>query len=183
MRILVFSDLRPTFELPEVEADFIVLLGNIPGKVVNKICLTYECTIFGLHSNKCYKNLYDDTRVVPIHGKAIKINDLVIAGFSGIPTASYHEDIGSFGRYTENEAADFIGQLANTKVDIFFSYSNPKYGDLAVVGAMDGFSAFNQIILHSMVKDIVHGRLHYPNRRKMGDVVIHSVHSYEVIVL
>ena len=179
MEILVFSDVRTSLELPQVnQVDLVVLLGRIPRKMVLKIEQFYkDVPILGLFSNYCNEQLYDDTRVIPFHKNVVQVKELRIAGFGGAPS----EGNSSYGLYTEAEAEQFIKQLSISNVDILFSYSHPAYGDIKSSMAADGCKSYGTIILNGMAKMIVHGRLQMDFKRKMGNVDIYSIYPYKLI--
>ena len=180
MKLLAFADIRTTEELPHVECDLIVLLGFIPSKKVSEINKKYsDIPIVGLLSHKCSRSLYEDTRVIDIHGSVASIDGVRIAGFGGVPLPNNEEK--SAGYYTEQEADEFIDRMAVSNVDVLLSYSNLAYGGLNLPKATEGYKAYNRIVMENIATKIIHGRLHSSFKRRLGNVDVYSVYPYKLI--
>ena len=178
MKILAFSDIRTTLELPNIEVDLIALLGRIPSKKVAEIERKYsDSPIIGLLSNSCSPTLYNDTEVVNIHKTVVEVDGIRIAGFGGAPFRGND----SYGYFSEEEVEKFVDQLAVSNVDVLMSYTNLAYGDVKGANAEEGFRAYNRIILEGITKYIIHGRLHSDFHRTLGNTEIYSVSPYKLI--
>lgn len=180
MKLLAFADIRTTEELPDVECDLIVLLGFIPSKKVSEIDKKYsDVPIVGLLSQKCSRSLYEDTRIVDLHGSVASINGVRFAGFSGVPLPK-NEDVAA-GYHTEDEVNEFIDRMAVSNVDVLLSYSNLAYGGMKLPNAEAGYKAYNRIVMENITTKIIHGRLHSDFERRLGNVDIYSVYPYKLI--
>ncbi len=180
MRILAFSDIRTTLEIPDEHVDLIILLGNIPSKMVSKICKHYdEVPVLGLLSKRCHPKLFDDTPIVNIHHKCFEFDGIRFAGFGGEP-AGFNQDDDQHV-YNENQVNDFIKQLNESNVDVLVTYTNPPYGDVKGTLASEGFKPFNKLIIDGQIKNMIHGRIRNPFKRKLGKVNIESVYPYSLI--
>lgn len=179
MKVLAFSDMRTSEELPDIEADLVILLGHIPSKKVHEIESTYDCPKIGLLSNSCTPKLFEGTSIINLHKKVVDMEGIRFAGFGGAPLNSNE----SFGYYSEAEAESFVDQLAVSDVDVLISYSNPAYGDVKGPNAAEGFKAYNRIVIEGITKYIIHGRLHSDFKRKLGSTFIESVVSHKVITI
>lgn len=177
MKVLAFSDLRTTEELPEIDVDLIILLGHIPSKKVNEIDNYYDCPKIGLLSNSCSPKLFEGTSIINLHKKVVDVNGVRFAGFGGAPLHSNE----SFGYYSEKEAEGFVDQLAVSNVDVLISYANLAYGDVKGPNAADGFKAYNRVVIEGITKYIIHGRLHSNFTRNLSNTIIESVYSHKVI--
>lgn len=182
MKILAFSDIRTTLEIPNEEVDLVILLGNIPSKMVSKICRLYdEVPVLGLLSKRCHPSLYTDTPVVNIHHKCFEYGGLGFAGFGGEPKEFDYENEEQI--YDENQVTSFIKQLEMSNVDVLITYTNPAYGDVKGSLASEGFQAYSKLILNGYVKNIIHGRIRNPFKRTLANVNIESVYPYSLIEL
>ncbi|MFJ7890389.1 hypothetical protein ACIQYL_20215 [Lysinibacillus xylanilyticus] len=179
MKVLAFSDLRTTEELPNENPDLVVLLGHIPSKKVNEIAQKYDCPMVGLLSNSCSPRLYEGTSIVNLHQRVVEIDGIRIAGFGGVPL--HNND--SFGYYSEEAADKFVEQLSVSNVDVLISYSNLAYGDIKGPNAKDGFKAYNRIVIEGISKYMIHGRLYSDFKRKLGGTEIFSVYPYRLITI
>ncbi|MFJ8519460.1 metallophosphoesterase family protein [Lysinibacillus xylanilyticus] len=181
MKILAFSDIRTTLEIPKKEVDLVILLGNIPSKMVSKICSLYdEVPVLGLLSKRCHPSLYTDTSVVNIHHKCFEYGGLRFAGFGGEPREHDYEEEQV---HDDKNVTDFIKQLEMSNVDVLITYTNPSYGDVKGSLASDGFQAYNKLILNGYVKNIIHGRIRNPFKRTLVNVNIESVYPFSLIEL
>ncbi|MGE7843634.1 metallophosphoesterase family protein [Lysinibacillus sp. NPDC093712] len=182
MKLLAFSDIRTTLEIPEENVDLIVLLGNIPSKMMSKICRQYENTpIVGLLSKRCYPMLYKETSIVNIHHKCFEFGGLRFAGFGGEPKEFTYENEENV--YNDEQVNNFISQLGNSNVDVLITYTNPAYGDVKGALASEGYKPYSKLILEGRVKNIIHGRIRSPFKRKLANVNIESVYPYSLIEL
>lgn len=174
MKILAFADVRTTLVLPEVEPDVVLLLGDIPSKMVSKIDRTYTCEKLGVMGNHCHPLNFNDTNVINMHNQILTLNGVTFAGFEGSPVYKDRP----FGQHTEAEAAAFVQKVADCQIDILLTHSNPAYGDFDTDDAHRGFEAFNKLIFNRQLTHLFHGHLHDPFTRKVDNCTIHSVYPY-----
>lgn len=180
LKILAFSDIRTTLEIPNEHVDIVVLLGNIPSKMVSKICKQYDgIPVLGLLSKRCHHKLFDDTPVVNIHHKCFEFEGIRFAGFGGEPVDFTHDDDQHV--YNDNQVNEFVKQLNESNVDVLITYTNPPYGDVKGTLASEGFKSYNKLILDGRIKNMIHGRIRSPFKRKLAKVNIESVYPFSLI--
>lgn len=175
LNILAFADTRTSLVLPECEPDLVLLLGDIPSKITNRVDKKYHCPIVGVFGNHCHPLNFEDTSILNIHEKVITIKGITIAGFEGAP--KYKEK--KFGQHSEREAVRFISSI-NKPVDIFIAHSNPVYDDMNLDDTHKGFEAFNELFFgpRDNIKYFFHGHLHDPFHKQINHSNVYSVYSY-----
>lgn len=174
MNILAFADTRTSVKLPDVDPDVVLLLGDIPSKMVSEINRKYNCLKLGVMGNHCHHQNLDGTDVVNMHNEILDFKGITFAGFEGSPV--YKEP--KFGQHTETEARDFVRKIGNQRIDILLTHSNPIYPDIELDNAHRGFEAFNELISSNQVTHFFHGHLHDPFTRQIEDCTIYSVFAY-----
>ncbi|MEK5071747.1 metallophosphoesterase family protein [Sporosarcina sp. FSL K6-1508] len=174
MKLLAFADVRTTLKLPEVEPDIVLLLGDIPSRMVSKIDRMYSCRKLGVMGNHCHQLNFEDTSVINMHNQIMSFDGVTFAGFEGSPV--YKEQ--KFGQQTEAEANAFVQKIGRHRVDILLTHSNPAYGDMDLDDAHRGFQAFNNLIFNEQVTHLLHGHLHDPFTRNVNGCTINSVYPY-----
>lgn len=174
MKLLAFADVRTTLQLPKVDPDVVLLLGDIPSRMVSKIDKTYSCRKLGVLGNHDHPLNFDDTSVINMHNQIMSFNGITFAGFEGSPVYKNRP----FGQHTEAEASCFVNKVRSAHVDILLTHSNPTYGDVELDDAHRGFNAFNELILQEQVTHFFHGHLHDPFTRHVNKCTIHSVYPY-----
>ncbi len=173
MKILAFADMRTTTELPDVQPDIVLLLGDIPSKMVSRIDRKYSCTKLGVLGNHCHPDNFNDTSIINMHEQIKMIDGLVFAGYEGSP---YYKER-DFGQHTENECSHFIKKIGEQHIDVLLSHSNPAYGDMELDEAHRGFSSMNSLFFNKQVSHMFHGHLHDPFNRQVIDTKIYSVYQ------
>ena len=180
MKVLIFSDVPSSgFELPELEPDLVILLGDIFYRNVLRIDRKYQCSKVGVLGNHDKAYYFDDTNIVNVHKQLISLNGLKIAGFQGSPI--YNDK--PFGQHTDVEAESFIKSIDEETIDLFLAHSNPVYNDTVNDNAHRGFKAFNRLIQNNKVSYFLHGHLHDPFQIKERDTSIISIYPFQVIDL
>ncbi|MDX1806483.1 MAG: metallophosphoesterase [Paenisporosarcina sp.] len=177
MNLLAFADIRTTLELPEVSPDIVLLLGDIPSKMVSRIDKKYDCRKLGVLGNHCHPSNFSDTSIINMHNHIMTFDGITFGGFEGSP----HYKERPYGQHTESEAQAFSDQLSRTPVDILMTHSNPAYGDMDLDNAHRGFKAFTDIILYQQISHYFHGHLHDPFEKQFGKVYVHSVYPFKWI--
>lgn len=177
MNLLAFADVRTSLELPEVTPDIVLLLGDIPSKMVSRIDKKYSCRKLGVLGNHCHPSNFEDTGIINMHKHIMTFEGITFGGFEGSP--QYKER--PFGHPTEAEAEVFVEQLKRTPVDILLTHSNPAYGHMELDDAHRGFRAFTDLLLSNKVSHFFHGHLHDPFELSIEGVHVHSVYPYSWI--
>lgn len=177
MKILAFADIRTTLVLPDVEPDVVLLLGDVPSKMVYRIDKKYNCHKLGVLGNHCHPSNFNDSSVINMHGKSIVIDGMTFAGFEGVPPYKDRE----YGQHTETELLTFIRKLGDRHIDVLLMHSNPAYGDMELDHAHRGYESVNSMIFNNQVANIFHGHLHEPFIRTVEGTTIHSVYPYSWI--
>lgn len=174
MKVLAFADVRTTLQLPEVEPDIVLLLGDIPSRIVSKIDRTYSCRKLGVMGNHCHPLNFEDSSVINMHNQIMTFNGVTFSGFEGSPVYKKRK----FGQQTDAEANAFAQKIGRLHIDILLTHSNPAYDDIELDDAHRGFEAFNNLIDEQQVTHLFHGHLHDPFTRQMNGCTIHSVYPY-----
>ena len=174
LKVLAFADIRTTLELPDVFPDVVLLLGDIPSKMVARIDKKYKCLKLGVLGNHCHPKIFDDTEVINMHNRVKVLEGVTFAGFEGSP--QYKER--DFGQHTEAECASFMKSIGDLHIDIFLSHSNPSFGDMDLDEAHRGFQSYNPLLMNNQISYFFHGHLHDPFVRTIKNSAIHSVYPY-----
>lgn len=174
MNILAFADIRTSLELPDVQPDVILLLGDIPSLAVARIDRKYDCIKLGVLGNHCHPSVFSGTSVINMHEKTILIKGISFAGFEGVPPYKDRPH----GQRTEAELQSFLNKVKNQHIDIFLMHSNPSYGDKGLDDAHRGYQAITSFLFEKGITYLFHGHLHDPFIRKVEDTTIHSVYPY-----
>lgn len=173
MRILAFADIPSGFELPDVQADMVFLLGDIFYRNVLRIDRKYKCPKVGVLGNHDKAYYFEDTEIINAHRTIVEVNGLKIAGFQGSP--KYNDK--PFGQHLEIEAEVFVASMYRHKVDFFLAHSNPVYPHTDQ-DSHRGFAAFNDLIHYETTKHFLHGHLHDPFELVENNTKIYSVYPY-----
>ena len=179
LNILAFADIRTTVELPDVSPDIVLLLGDVPSRMVGRIDKKYTCKKLGVLGNHCHPKLFEDTCIINMHKQIKIIEGVTFAGFDGAPVYKPND----VGQHTEKECELFMKQIDDTQIDIFLSHSNPAYGDMDLDTAHEGFQSYNPLLMRNQITYLFHGHLHDPFVRHIGKSTIHSVFSHSWITV
>jgi uncharacterized protein len=174
MRILAFADVpNGGFVLPDEQPDLVLLLGDIFYRNVLRIDRKYQCPKVGVLGNHDKAHFFDDTDVINVHRKIVKVNGLTIAGFEGSP--KYNNK--PFGQHLEIEAEQFVANIYRKKIDIFLAHSNPVYPHTDQ-DSHRGFQAFNDLFDYGTVRYFFHGHIHEPFETTINQTRVFSVYPY-----
>lgn len=181
MNIVVFADTpyyKPIYT--EKEVDMVFLLGDIDYPVIRQIHNDYKekCPILGVLGNHDGPDFFEDTSIINVHGKVLKINEVTIAGFGGSPVYNKRK----YCQYEEGEVKAFVDTLEY--VDYFLAHSNPVVDWYTSINAShNGFESFNEYIQRVQPKHFFHGHLHEQREYKLSDIQIHAVYPYRLFSL
>lgn len=157
MNILIYSDLHHSkVELFEQEPDFIILLGDIEKEAIRLIDQHYSCPKVGVLGNHDPFSTFENTSVVNVHKRIIRINEITLSGFQGSPI--YKENT-HYPLYEEREVFDYVETMPS--VDIFLSHSQPS---VKIEGTFSdphrGFLGLHYLLQQGKTKLLLHGHIH-----------------------
>lgn len=177
IQLLIFSDVHTTkIDIPKVQPDLVVLLGDIYWRTVEEIDRTYTCPKIGVLGNHDPFDNYNRTGIQDIHEQVIDINGLRIAGFGGSPVYSQKET----PQYTEWEAERFIEKI--TAIDLFIAHSNPKLSTYQTDKySHRGFQAFTTMIYTKKPAYFFHGHLHVEHEQIIGQTNVIAIYPTKLI--
>jgi Icc-related predicted phosphoesterase len=156
-----------------MKPDFVLLLGDIDSKGVQRIDKAYDCPKYGVLGNHDVPSTFSNSSVMNIHGKVVEHNGLKIAGFGGCPRYNRKS-----GQYTEEEARQFIETLG--VVDIFIAHANPMWTfNDDPTDPHRGFQAFAEYIYEKKPVYFLHGHLHSNETYMVGRTMVCCVYPYK----
>ena len=177
IQLLIFSDLHTDkVDMPEVQPELVVLLGDIYWRTVEEIDKKYTCPKIGVLGNHDPFDNYKGTGIHHIHEQVIDINGLRITGFGGAPVYSQKET----PQYTEWEAARFIEKIP--AIDLFIAHSNPMLPTYQTDKySHRGFQAFTTMIHTKKPSYFLHGHLHIEYEQKIGQTNVLAIYPVKLI--
>jgi Icc-related predicted phosphoesterase len=157
MNFIIYSDIQGIeLELPNIEPDFVLLLGDIEWRDVKRIDNHFKCPKLGVLGNHDRIDTFGNTSIIDMHEKVLEIYGIKFAGFGGSPV--YNHKPGS-PQYDEGDAASFVKKVDN--VDIFLAHSNPAFEhNMDKTDAHRGFASFTELIERTKTPYFLHGHLH-----------------------
>jgi Icc-related predicted phosphoesterase len=172
MLVYVFSDFQGAKEVPDGYPDLVILLGDIYHTDAKEIDDKYSCPKIGVYGNHDAETEWAKLNIKIIHKDTFVFNGITFAGFSGSPRYNRKPN-----QFDEQECYEFMSTLE--QVDVFIAHSNPVYTVSSyMVDPHRGFDSFNYYIREKKPKYFLHGHLHDPFIKKMGNTEIHCVYPF-----
>ena len=178
--ILAVADIHGrSMDLPDWNPDVVLLLGDIPFQMVEKLDKLYSCPKLGVLGNHDGPDYLEGTSILNVHGQIVEGEGLRFAGFGGAPRYNSKP----YGQYTEDEARAFVDDLGY--VDVFLAHANPQWvSDVSQDDvAHAGFQAFASYINQAQPAHFFHGHLHERYDKQVRGTTVHAVYQAQVIVI
>lgn len=178
MQILFLSDFHSVGEIPNVQPDLVILLGDIDYYEIRKIDAYYTCPKLGVLGNHDGPDYFHGTSIIDLHKKIVEIEGMVFAGYEGSPTYNRRKYL----QYTEEEVSYFTRELK--QVDFFIAHSNPSLQEEHLFDdAHRGFKEFTNYIQRKSPAYFVHGHIHESKEYFLGETKVISVYPYHQLFL
>lgn len=178
MKTLIMSDLHGFGELPEIQPELVILLGDIEYYEIRKIDKKYNCVKMGVLGNHDAPDYFDNTSIINLHGQITHFNGYKIAGFQGCP--KYNKR--NFCQYMDEQVEEVLKDME--RVDIFVAHSNPMLeANFDLQDAHRGFNSFTKYIEKNQPRYFFHGHIHDDKKIKIGETELISVFPYLILDL
>lgn len=172
MIIYIFSDFQGEKLIPDGEPDLVILLGDIYYGDALEIDKKYNCDKIGVYGNHDTKNEWKQTNIKVIHEDTFVWNGITFAGFGGSPRYNSKPN-----QYTEEECSKYLSNLDT--VNVFIAHSNPVYDkNISEWDSHRGFASFNRYIEERKPQYFLHGHLHTPFSKRIGETKIYCVYPF-----
>lgn len=176
LTVLAFADMHSRdLQLPDIQPNVVVLLGDIGFRDVDRINAAYSCPKIGVLGNHDGPDYFDDTEIIDLHGKKITINGISFGGFGG---ARRYSDK-PFGQYEEEEAEQALERLG--RVDLFLAHDGPAKQNEPTDRAHRGFDAFTAYVKTYKPTYFLHGHMHEDKQYTLGNTLIRCVFGSKLV--
>ncbi len=176
LTVLAFADMHSRdLQLPDIQPNVVVLLGDIGFRDVDRINAAYSCPKIGVFGNHDGPDYFDDTEIINLHSKKITIEGITFGGFGG---ARRYSDK-PFGQYEEEEAEQALERL--DRVDVFLAHDGPANQSEPTDRAHRGFGAFASYIKTYKPSYFLHGHMHEDKQYTLGNTLITCVFVSKIV--
>jgi len=156
--------------------DVCVLLGDIP-ELALKLIKTHnaETPLFGVAGNHDDWNTLAECGIADIHGKAITVNGITVAGFGG----SNRYKNGDYAMLTQKES--IAASRAIPKADFLVSHDTMYKAFAEKDPAHIGLKGISKYVKRAGIKLNICGHYHTQTARRRNGCTVHCVYRFAVM--